>query len=175
MPLRARVDGPVMELDKMKVGEELPDMEVNFDEDMQGRFLAALKEENPWYYSESPWGGPLTYHPLLDDAPMESVMYRYQYPFSFVHARQETEFINPLPLGKRAHVKTKVADKYVKRGRGYIVIESLVIDEDGTEILRSRNHAMIDDQRVREAAECGLLHVPPLASAREGNDEGGAP
>jgi hypothetical protein len=168
MPLKARVSGPVMEIDKMEKGQELPEMEILYDEDMQGRFLAALQEENPWYYSESPWGGPITYHPLLDDAPMESAMYRYQYPFSFVHAKQETEFINPLPLGKPARAITKIVDKYVKRDKGYIVIESLIVDEDGVEIMRTRNHAMIDDERVKEAAKYGLLHVPPLSSAQFG-------
>ena len=161
MPLKARVNGPLMEFDKLEVGETLPEIRVVYDEDMQGRFLAALQEENPWYYSESPWGGPLTYHPLLDDAPMEAAMHRYQYPFSFVHARQETEFINPLPLGKPARITTKIVDKYVKRGKGYVVIESLIVDEDGVEIMRSRNHAMIDDERVAEAKKYGLLHVPP--------------
>ena len=78
MPLKARVDGPVMEFDKLEIGETLPEMRVVYDEDMQGRFLAALQEENPWYYNESPWGAPLTYHPLLDDAPMEAAMHCYQ-------------------------------------------------------------------------------------------------
>lgn len=166
MPLKARVDGPVMEFDKLEVGETLPEMRIVYDEDVQGRFLAALQEENPWYYKESPWGGPLTYHPLLDDAPMEAAMHRYQYPFSFVHARQETEFINPLPLGKPARITTKLVDKYIKRGKGYIVIESLIVDEDGNQIMRSRNHAMIDDERVTEAKKYGLLHVPPSNSAQ---------
>ena len=111
MPLKARVSGPVMEIDKLAKGQELPGMEILYDEDMQGRFLAALQEENPWYHRESPWGGPITYHPLLDDAPMESAMHCYQYPFSFVHAKQETEFIHPLPLGKPARVFTKIVDK----------------------------------------------------------------
>ena len=166
MPLRAKVEGPVMVFEEMEMGEEMPELRVVFDEDMQGRFLAALKEENPWYSRESPWGGPITYHPLLDDAPMEATMHRYQYPFGFVHAMQETEFINPLPLGKAARITTKVADKYEKRGRGYIVIESLIVDEDGVEIMRTRNHAMIEDERVREAAGLGFLHVPTSSAAK---------
>jgi hypothetical protein len=28
------------------------------------------------------------------------------------------------------------------------------------EIMRTRNHAMIDDERVREVSKCGLIHVP---------------
>jgi acyl dehydratase len=155
-----------MEFEEMRVGEELPELEIAFDEDMQGRFLAALQEENPWYFRDSPWGGPITYHPILDDAPMEAAMQRYQYPFGFVHAKQETEFIHPLPLGKPARAVTKVADKYEKRGRGYIVIESLIVDEDGQEIMRTRNHAMIRDNRVKEAVKSGLLHVPPSVAGR---------
>jgi hypothetical protein len=166
MPLKASVDGPVMEFDKLEVGETLPEMRIAYDEDMQGRFLAALQEENPWYTKASPWEGPVTYHPLLDDAPMEAAMHRYQYPFSFVHARQETEFIHPLPLGKPARITTRIVDKYVKRNKGYVVIESLVVDDDGVEIMRTRNHAMIDDERVTEAKKYGLLHVPPSSSAR---------
>ncbi len=169
MPLRARVDGPVMDIDKLELGKELPEMKVAYDENMQGRFLVALKEENPWYYSESPWGVPITYHPLLDDAPMEAAMHCYQYPFSFVHAKQETEFLNPLPLGKPARIFTKIVDKYVKRDKGYIVIESLIVDEDGVQIMRTKNHAMIDDERVREAAKYGLLHVPPSRATHKSN------
>ena len=171
MPLRAKVSGPVLEFDKIEKNETMPEMNILYDEDMQGRFLAALQEENQWYYKESPWGGPVTYHPLFADAPMEATMHRYQYPFSFVHARQETEFINPLPLGKAAQVITKIADKYVKRDKGYVVIESLIVDEDGVEIMRIRNHAMIDDERVRDATQYGLLHVPPLSRAQTKKEE----
>jgi len=161
MPIKAEPDFKMMVYEDMVVGEELPELEVTFNEHLQGRFLVALKEENPWYYSQSPWGGPITHHALFDDAPMVAAMCRYQYPFGFVHARQETEFINPLPLGKPARITSKIVDKYIKRDRGYIVIESLVVDEEGVEILRSRNQAMIADERLREVAKTGLLHVPP--------------
>ena len=168
MVLRAKVEDKVMDFHRMEVGKEFPELHAVFDEELQGRFLISAKEENPWYSVESPWGGPITYHPLMDDAPMEAAMQCYQYPFGFVHARQETEFINPLPLGKPARIRSKVVDKYEKRGKGYIVIESLVVDEDGVEIMRSRNHAMIDDERVREASKSGLLHVPASISTRYG-------
>jgi acyl dehydratase len=164
MPLRAGDNLKLMAFEEIAVGEELPVLELVCDEEVQGRYLIALQEENPWYYKESPWGGPVAHHALLDDAPMMAAMQRYEYPFGFVHARQETEFINPLPLGKPVKIYSKVAEKYTKRGRGYIVVESLVIDQDGVEILRSRNHAMIEDERVREAAKSGLKHIPPPRS-----------
>ena len=117
MVLRAKVEDKTMVFEEMVVGEELPELKIVIDEALQGRFLVAIKEENPWYFSNSPWGGPITFHPLIDDSPMVAAMQRYQYPFGFVHAKQETEFINPLPLGKPASITTKVADKYVKEAK----------------------------------------------------------
>ena len=153
-----------MVFEQMVVGEELPTLEFTPNEDYQGRYTVCLQDDNPWYYKESPWGGPIAHHAIFDDGPMAAAMQRYEYPFGWLHARQETEFLNPLPLGRPIKVYSKIAEKYVKRGRGYIVVESLVVDAEGREILRSRNHGMIDDERIREAAKLGLKHVPPPAS-----------
>lgn len=161
MPFRSGPDVKPMVYTEMEVGEELPVLEITPNEELQGRYLLAVGDENPWYYVSSPWGDPITHHALYEDAPMEATMQRYQYPFGFVHAKQETEFINPLPLGKPAKAYVKVVDKYEKRGKGYIITEALVKDEDGVEIMRSRIHAMIEDERVKEAANFGLDHAPP--------------
>lgn len=152
--------------EKIVVGEELPVMELVVDEDIQGKYLVAVQDDNPWYYRESPWGSAITHHSTLDDSPMVAVCQKYEYPFGWVHAKQDTEFINPLPLGKPVRITSRIVDKYVKRERGYIVVESLVIDQDGMEIMRLRNYGMIDDQRVRQAAKTGLKHFPPSPSEK---------
>jgi acyl dehydratase len=164
MVLRPGENLKPMIYDELVVGEELPTLEMVIDEDLQGRYLVAVQDDNPWYYRDSPWGGPITHHCLLDGSPMAAAMQRYEYPFGWVHAKQETEFINPLPLGKPVRIVSKIVDKYIRRGRGYVVIESLVVDQDGVEIMRSRNYGMIDDERVREAARSGLKHFPPPPS-----------
>ncbi|HEX76383.1 MAG TPA: MaoC family dehydratase [Dehalococcoidia bacterium] len=161
MPLRSGPQIKLMVCAEIEVGEELPELDIASNEEMQGRYMLAVGDENPWYYTSSPWVDPITHHSLYDDAPMEATMLRYQYPFGFVHAKQETEFINPLPLGKPAKAYTKIVDKYEKRGKVYIVTESLIKDEDGVEIMRSRFHAMIEDERVKEASRFGIDHVPP--------------
>jgi acyl dehydratase len=166
MPVKPGENLKPMCYDNMVAGEELPTLEFQYDEEMQGRFLIALEDENPWYWKESPWGDPVLHHALVDDAPMSATKQRYEYPFGFVHARQETEFRNPLPVGKPVQVYSKVVDLYRKRDKGYIVVESVVVDEDGTTILVSRNHSMIDDERIREAAKSGLKHSPPYLSQK---------
>lgn len=155
-----------MVYEELEVGEELPTLELVIEDDTQGRYLVAVQDDNPWYYRESPWGSPITHHSTLDGSPMTAAQRRYEYPFGWVHAKQDTEFINPLPLGKPVRVISRIADKYQRRGRGYVVIESLIIDQDGVEIMRLRNYGMIDDERVREAAKSGLKHFPPPASQK---------
>jgi len=150
-------DNPrVMVYDELEVGEELPTLEFAIAEDLQGRYLMAVQDDNPWYYKESPWGSPVVHVSTLDILPMWAVTYKYEYPFGWVHARQETEFINPVPVGKPLRAVSKIAEKYRRKERGYIVVESLVVDGDGREIMRFRNHGMIDDERIRQARKSGL-------------------
>lgn len=162
--MRAPEDTRPMLYEELEIGEELPVLELVVEEATQGRYLVAVQDDNTWYYRESPWGGPITHHSTLDSSPIWAAQQRYDYPFGWVHAKQDTEFINPLPLGKPVRVISKIADKYRSRGRGYVVVESLVVDQDGVEIMRLRNYGMIDDERVMESAKLGLKHSPPPAS-----------
>lgn len=149
---------PIMVYDKIQVGEELPPFEIELTDELQGRYLLAVDDDNPWYWKDSPFGGAIAHHSAFDGSPMALVDQKYEYPFGWVHAVQETEFYNPVRLTKKVRITGKIADKYVKRGKEYIVVEALVTDEDGVEIMRSRNHGMIGDERIREAAKYGLHH-----------------
>jgi hypothetical protein len=150
--------------EEIVIGEELPVLEITPEEDLQGRYLIALEDDNPWYYKESPFGGPIVHHALLDGSPMVAAMQKYEFPFAWVHAKQDTEFINPAPLGKPLCVHSKIIDKYIRRGREYVVIESLIVDQEGVEIMKVRLYGMIGDERIREAAKTGLRHIPPPPS-----------
>jgi hypothetical protein len=55
-----------------------------------------------------------------------------------VHTRHETQFRNPARLGKKIRISGKLVDKYLKRGREYLVVECRSVDEDGVEICRDR-------------------------------------
>jgi acyl dehydratase len=55
-----------------------------------------------------------------------------------VHSRDETRFINPAFVGSRLRVTWNPAELIEKRGRIFHVIDTLVTDQDGREILRRR-------------------------------------
>ena len=48
-----------------------------------------------------------------------------------MNAGNEVEFFNPPIVGKKILVKGRVADKYLRRDKPYIVIEATATDEDG--------------------------------------------
>ncbi|HEX9975925.1 MAG TPA: MaoC family dehydratase [Dehalococcoidales bacterium] len=55
-----------------------------------------------------------------------------------IWAKSEHEFIRPMRVGSKVFVRGKVTDKYIKRGRQYVVTEFEAVDENGEVLLRSR-------------------------------------
>jgi hypothetical protein len=50
----------------------------------------------------------------------------------------DSEYFNPPVAGKRITVSAHIADKYIRRGNAYIIVEATAVDEDGRKIETSR-------------------------------------
>lgn len=55
-----------------------------------------------------------------------------------IWAKSEHEFLKPMRIGSKIFIRGKVVDKYVKRGRNYVVSEFETFNEAGELLLRSR-------------------------------------
>ncbi len=55
-----------------------------------------------------------------------------------IWAKSAHEFLKPMKMGSKIFIRGKVADKYVKRDRNYVVYEYEVTDEAGDVLMRSR-------------------------------------
>jgi acyl dehydratase len=55
-----------------------------------------------------------------------------------IWAKSEHEFLKPMKVGSKVFIRGKVADKYIKRGREYVITEFETVDENGEVLLRSR-------------------------------------
>lgn len=55
-----------------------------------------------------------------------------------IWAKSEHEFLKPMKIGSKIFIRGKVVDKYVKRGRNYVVTDYETVDENGEVLLRSR-------------------------------------
>ena len=125
-----------------QVGDELGPWESEVTEEMVRQMMEALEEPDPWYREDSPFGGAIA--PATITANDYIRVFETKFTTSGpVHTKSEHEFINPLRQGKRYTVRGRVADRYERKGRDYVVIESVTIDEDGVEIVRSRNHLLL--------------------------------
>ena len=55
-----------------------------------------------------------------------------------IWAKSEEEFLKPMKLGSKIFIRGKVAEKYTRRGRNYVVTEYETTDESGEVLMRGR-------------------------------------
>lgn len=114
------------------------------------RHIEAAEDNHPWYGQTSPFGvafispavcaNDIFMLPgLLRDICGQALTVPLTNRAMFFHTKAELDFIAPARAGKIIRVSGKVVNKYVKRGRCWVVLESLSVDEDGREILRNRS------------------------------------
>ena len=59
-----------------------------------------------------------------------------------IWAKSEQEFLKPMKLGGKILIRGRIVDKYVKRGRNYMVTDLETVDEAGEVLIRSRETAV---------------------------------
>ena len=67
----------------------------------------------------------------------------------------DSEYYNPPVAGKRITITGRVADKYIRRGNAYLIIEAAAVDEDGRLIEKSRLVGLAREVG-KEAAHAGM-------------------
>lgn len=130
-----------MVFEDMPVGEEYAD-EYVLTPDLARDYAEAIEDLNPWYLEPSPFGGPVA-NPILIVAQHVRLFKTKYATAGNVHTRHATQFFNPARIGKKIKVYGKLVDKYIKRGREYLVMECRSVDEDEIEICRDRRTVII--------------------------------
>jgi len=113
--------------------------------ELNEQYLYALQDYHPRYLEETGSGAPWV-HPslLLNQSNLtRSPSFGLKAGMAGVHAKEEVEFLNPAKVGKKFKVTWTVVEEYEKRDKLYTVIEALVVDEDGREILRRKTHGIL--------------------------------
>ena len=120
--------------ESIPVGLDLGTVEVNLDE-------KAVKDRVnlvQWQAKEVvdklgfvPPGTTIEIHPRMKFEKFPSLK-------AAIWAKSEHEFIKPMKVGSKVFIRGKVADKYIKGGREYVVTEFETVDENGEVLLISR-------------------------------------
>lgn len=98
------------------------------------------------HYIEETEGKPPIVHPALVlnwSNGTRSPTYSMPAGRAGLHTRDETFFYNPARVGKKLRVSWKPVATYERRGRPYSIGETVVVDEDGPEIVRRLNYSTI--------------------------------
>ncbi len=123
------------------VGSHLPPVEVELTTDMVGRYAATVQDETPWYGSafDTPIAPPALIS-ILSGKPMDAT---YEPVSGGIHASQEFELLQPLVIGSTITTSGTVVDKFDKRGRTYVILETEYHDQDGNLVARGRSESVV--------------------------------
>lgn len=124
----------------LQVGDEMEPLEFAVTPELNQQYLYALEDYHPRYIERSATDPALVHSALLLNMSnrTRSPSFHLAPGWAAIHASEESSFINPGQVGKKFKVTWKVVDRYEKRGRLWQEIDTLIVDEDGTEILRRR-------------------------------------
>ena len=116
--------------DQLEIGEPLGSYEYLLTQEMLDAFRQSVGDP------DAPFPTLAVKH---DSTALQMVYYDN---IGGVNAGNEVEFFNPPVPGKRIKVTGRVADKYARRDKPYLVIEATAIDEDGRLLEKLRTYQM---------------------------------
>ena len=137
------VEFKTISYEAVQVGEEFMSDDFLIKPEDVETFAFAVDDHLPWYFKDSPFGGPVAHPTLLGNQALLMRHSKYIVPAG-LHAKMQFEFVEPLRVGMRVRSSGRVLDKYEKRGRHYMVTQFETRDEDtGTVLTRGQFTQMI--------------------------------
>lgn len=129
--------------DDVEVGQELPPLTCELTPEMVSWYLDEAEETNPIYTDPElarrmGLGGPVT-PPLIFCmyAPPPEILAALgrQFPAHTIHAGSELTFAGPARPGDVITSRAKIKDKYIKKGRKFVVQEIMSYNQKGELVL----------------------------------------
>ena len=142
--------------DDVQVGLDLGAHDLEITPGLVAAYRAGVDDRHEWYTGPSPFGGPVA--PALI---LHSEVYRFggwylPNVYGNLHARQEWDLFAPIRVGDRIRSRCTIIDRYIKRGRDYVVNEvQLFGSASGRLLSRSRTHQsfLLDESRQELAVD----------------------
>ena len=115
--------------------------------EMVAQYSDAVDDANPMYTGTSPFGGPvapaLLFHSEVYSfraRPAGQPVWYLPNLYGNLHAKQEWDLFRPMLVGDHVSTRSFICDRYIKRGRDYVVNEVLFFDAEGRVAARQRTH-----------------------------------
>lgn len=134
-------DRKPMRYDELEIGEEFAPLEFTIPEERVKQYIEVFDDPHDWLREKDPKVPPF----ISSMDVIRPIFEKYGIAPGTVHAKQEVEMLKAVKPGQKLISKSRVADKYIKRERKYVVFEILTEDEDGKRINRNRFHFVLPE------------------------------
>jgi len=142
---------PTISYDILDIGQDFrSDDRLIRPEDVE-TYAFAVEDHDPWFFAPGPFGGPIAHPTILANQALLLRHNHYVVPAG-LHARMIYDFVAPIPLGTRARTLGKLAEKYVRRDKPYMVTEYETSTEAGEPLVSGRFVQMIFKDETAPAA-----------------------
>ncbi len=130
------------------VGTQLRSVTVTLQENWVRDYRAAVEDRTSWYDEAfaTPIAPPAMLS-LLSGKPLDAT---YEPVPGGIHAAQEFEFLRPMAVGETVTVSGQVVDKFERRGRTYVVVETYYHDAAGNLLARGRSASIVPETAPEE-------------------------
>lgn len=141
--------------DVVEIPEPLGEFTFTVDDAAVKEFAFTQDDYGDWYLKgDSPFGGRIAQASLLANHLLQAYLIKYQTNLhdeneeggSWIdeaHIYELLEFHNPVKVGETVTMSGTYVDKYVRRGRGRVVMESQAHGEDGRLLLTHRGEEIM--------------------------------
>jgi acyl dehydratase len=157
-------------------------------------FAFAQDDYWPWHFSASPFGGPVGHASILANELMQIYFERYRIDvhedrrgawLEEAHVEEALWFESPVFVGETVVLRGRFVDKYVRGGRGAVVLEGEARAADGRLIMGHRaieyfamdgpgqdTHAAREEEPMRRVRPEAAAGIAPAPCARPGIEPG---
>ena len=131
---------PELLYEDLQLGKEFPVFEYPITEELVDKFIAATGDENPLYKDEAlckkqGLASRLAPAGLAGIFGRLSYLQHHRMPPGGILARQEMEFLGPFYVGETLRVCARVTERYLKKDKNYVTIESEAQRPDGEKVV----------------------------------------
>jgi 3-hydroxybutyryl-CoA dehydratase len=124
--------------EEIEVGEDLGLYEHPLTKQLVQKYRAAVESTYPWQILKNSTPIPLVPPTLIGNLSFRLLETKFYRQPGTIHASQEMKFFHPIRLDRRLFSKGKILDKYIKRGKQWVVYEAYFYHEDDQELAYSR-------------------------------------
>jgi hypothetical protein len=140
----------------MQAGEEFAPLEFVVTPELNQQALFGEEDFHERYIHGAEGGMPIVHPGLLLNLSNNTRSPSFYLPpgWAEIHAAEDTEYLHPAQVGKKLRVTWKVVEAFEKRGRPWHVLDILIADEDGVEIMRRKmTNTFAAQEFVKEKGE----------------------